>query len=107
MNRPYDTAARSAPGSPRETSVKLQPGPPSASGPSVEYIRVPGPDGVDPIFSISRDTMMDLVLPRVCNGFKPPVRSLLIKKPGAKRGIRYVNVASLRAYMANLESQAS
>lgn len=47
--------------------------------------------------------MLDLVLPRASNGFKPPVKSVLIKKPGATRGARYVSVESLLAYMKNLE----
>ena len=89
------------------TPVDLQLGPKSASGPEVEYIRVPGPDGVDPIFSMNRDTVLDLVLPRARNGYKPPVKSVVIKSPGMKRGRRFVSVQSLRSYFSSLEAQAS
>jgi hypothetical protein len=47
--------------------------------------------------------MISVVVPMACNDFKPPVKSVLIKRPGAKRGSRYVNVASLRAYMQSME----
>lgn len=88
--------------------VKGKPvGPESAVGPSVEYVRIPGPYGICPITSMKRESMLNLVMPRQCNDFRPPVKSVLIKRPGAKRGSRYINAQSLRDFMASLEAQAS
>jgi hypothetical protein len=42
------------------------------------------------------------VLPCPANGGKPPVRSCLLKKRGAARGIRLIDLASLEAHLNGL-----
>ena len=46
--------------------------------------------------------MRRLTCPQVVNDFKPPVKSKLVKFPGARRGRRMVDCASMRAWLASL-----
>jgi hypothetical protein len=64
-----------------------------------EYIRLPSPGTKDPCFGLTRSYLNLLILPLKENGFRPPVRSSVLRRPGAKTGVRLVNVASLRAYL--------
>ncbi len=43
--------------------------------------------------------MCELVLPCAANDFKPPVRSVVLRKKGKARGIRLIDCASLMAYI--------
>ena len=42
------------------------------------------------------------VRPRICGNGAPSVKSVVIRKPGAIRGIRLINYLSLMAYLASL-----
>lgn len=44
---------------------------------------------------MSRSGLNALILPTTENGFKPPVRSFVLRKKGAKTGIRLVDYADL------------
>ena len=86
----------------------------SAATPA-EFMRLPKPKARDPIFGFSRSYLNTLVLPCRENGFRPPVRSIVLRKRGAKTGVRLVDLASLRvfleahvepAYRANTASKA-
>lgn len=75
---------------------------------SPEYIRLPPPGLVDPMFGLTRSYLNLLVLPSKENGFKPPVRSSALRQPQSKTGVRLVNVASLRDYLRNqIEAQST
>lgn len=64
-------------------------------------IRLPKPGQADPYFGLARSALNELILPTVRNGFNPPVRSYCLRQPGAKKGIRLVDFASLREYVLN------
>jgi hypothetical protein len=61
----------------------------------VEYLRV---DDITNAFSISRGFLFPLLL-----SDPPKVKSVHILQPGKSRGIRLVNVQSLRDYLATYE----
>ena len=67
--------------------------------------RIPGPGCADPFFGCKRTFWKQQVLPNAQNNFKPPIRSILIKQPGAKRGIRLILFESARAFFDALASK--
>ncbi len=70
-----------------------------------EYIRLPGPRERDPIFGLSRTFLNSLVLPTPLNDFQPPVRSFVLRRPGARTGVRLILVSSLRDYIGGHEQE--
>jgi hypothetical protein len=61
------------------------------------YVRLPRPGARCPWTGLSRGTMNELIL-----GPDAPVRSLVITRPGAHRGIRLIEFASLLQYLDGL-----
>lgn len=61
------------------------------------YVRLPKPPARCPVSSICRSTMISLI-----SGAAPLVKSKVLKQPGAKRGIRLVDTASLLTYLDSL-----
>jgi len=71
-----------------------------------EWVRLPKPGKRCPLTGLSRTTLNELVVPCPANNHLPPVKSAVIKKRGAMRGIRLISYDSLTAYLGNLcESQ--
>jgi hypothetical protein len=71
-----------------------------------EFLRLPKSRERDGIAGLSRSSLNALILPTKANGFKPPVRSIVLRKAGALRGVRLIVVDSLRDYLyANLATQ--
>jgi hypothetical protein len=64
-----------------------------------EYLRMPRANQRDPLFGLSRSHLYELVLPTVANDWTPPVRSVVLRRAGAKSGVRLVHVNSLRAFL--------
>jgi hypothetical protein len=65
------------------------------------YIRLPRPHDRCPHTGLSRSGMTDLCVPGKNNNFKPPVKSLYLKKdPTVKRAVRLVDFQSLLDYLA-------
>jgi hypothetical protein len=64
-----------------------------------ETIRLPKVGGHDPYFGLTRSFINALVLPTAENKFKPPVRSFVIRRRGAKTGVRLVDYQSLRDFI--------
>jgi hypothetical protein len=64
-----------------------------------EFIRYPKPRTRCEKTNLSRTKMCELVLPCAANDFKPPVRSVVLRKKGKARGIRLIDYASLMAYI--------
>jgi len=62
-------------------------------------MRLPRSGQADPITGLRRSTLNDLILPTAANGFKPPVRSIVLRKPGRSRGCRLIDVSSLLAFL--------
>lgn len=70
----------------------------------VVTFRIPRPKEVDPFFGGTRTFWLQLVLRTKGNGFKPEVESVVIKKPGASRGMRFVVFESAAAYFQKLRA---
>ena len=66
---------------------------------AAEYIRLPKGGTRDPIFGLPRTVLNELILPCPANKGCPPVRSVVLRRRGARTGIRLVDVDSLRAYL--------
>ena len=63
-----------------------------------EFIRLPKL-GLCPFSGLSRSKIYTLILPHEDNDFRPPVRSLSLRKPGQIKGTRLVVLESLLAYL--------
>jgi hypothetical protein len=64
----------------------------------------------DPYFGAARTFWNARILPNADNNFKPPVRSIVVKEPGSKRGCRFILFESAKAYfdaLANNQNQAA
>jgi hypothetical protein len=71
--------------------------------PWIEFLRLPKPGSLCPICGLSRSFLNSLILPTEANGFKPPVKSFVLRKRGARTGVRLVSWESLRAYILQNE----
>ena len=71
-----------------------------------EFIRLPKPGSREPFTGLSRSKLNQLILPSAENGFKPPVRSVVLRKRGAIRGVRLIFLDSLIGYIRE-EAKAS
>jgi hypothetical protein len=63
-----------------------------------EYIRLPK-SGPCPITGLTRSKLYDLISPNEDNGFKPPVTSVSLRKPGQTKGTRLIVLQSLLDYL--------
>jgi hypothetical protein len=63
-----------------------------------EFFRLPAKG--QRIYGLTRSTINELVLPTEANNHRPPVKSLVIKKRHAIRGIRLIHRESFLAYLA-------
>lgn len=70
------------------------------------FIRLPAPTARCPYTGLSRTTLTELTVPSKENGYRPPVKSHLLAAPGAKRGIRIIDLESLMAYLSGLGATA-
>jgi hypothetical protein len=78
------------------------------SEPPGDWLRLPQPGVKLSGYGLHRGTLNELILPCEENDYKPPVRSVVIKKRGAVRGIRLIHRPSLDVYLARLaEEQAT
>ena len=64
--------------------------------------RLPRVGTTDPFFGCARTFWNARVLPNAGNNFKPPIRSVVVAQPGAKRGVRLIVFASARSYVEEL-----
>lgn len=67
-----------------------------------EWVRLPSPKGRCPHTGLSRSTLCELSVPCESNNGVPPVKSVVLKKRGAVRGIRLLSYDSLMTYLAGL-----
>lgn len=73
-----------------------------------EFLRLPRTGQRDAIFALSRSHWNQLILPCKANNFRPRIKSICVRKPGAIRGVRLISIASARAFFAKLlEEQES
>ena len=64
-----------------------------------EYMRLPKAGERDPLFGLSRTVLNELVLPCKRNQGRPPVRSVVLRRRGARTGLRLIDLDSLRGYL--------
>lgn len=67
-----------------------------------EFIRLPPPGSRCPYTGLSRSTLNQLILATEANGFTPPVRSHVLRKKGAKTGVRLVVFSDLLNFIRGL-----
>lgn len=71
-----------------------------------EWIRLPATNKADPVTGLKRSFLNHLILPSRANGYKPPVRSVALRRPGNVRGVRLIHLASLLEFIAEQERTA-
>lgn len=64
-----------------------------------EFIRLPTPGSREPYTGLTRSFLNLLILPCDYNNHKPPVRSFVLRKKGAKTGVRLIDAADLFRYI--------
>jgi hypothetical protein len=63
-----------------------------------EFIRLPR-RGPCPFTGLTRSKLYDLISPHEGNGFKPPVKSVSLRKRGQIKGTRLIVLESLLVYL--------
>lgn len=76
---------------------------PVGTPPKPKWIRLPAPSHRCLYPGLSRSTLNELTIPGPANGNKSPVKSVVLRKRGAVRGIRLINYDSLMQYLAELD----
>ncbi|RBP41472.1 hypothetical protein DES53_107304 [Roseimicrobium gellanilyticum] len=69
------------------------------------FIRLPKSPAQCPLTGLSRSALNELILPCAANGYKPPVKSIVLKKKHAVRGVRLIHVGSLLNYLNSLNGE--
>lgn len=64
-----------------------------------EFMRLPPSGKTDPIFGLKRSFLNSLILPCSDNNWRPPVKSIVLRRKRARKGVRLIEIASLRAYI--------
>ena len=67
-----------------------------------EWLRLPAPGERCRYTGLSRSTLNELTIPGRTNGEMPPVKSVVLRKRGALRGIRLISYDSLMHFLAGL-----
>jgi len=71
-----------------------------------EFIRLPKAGALCPYSGLSRSFLNSLVLPGPQNDYRPPVRSIPLRKRGAQKGVRVIVWSSLKAWIYAQEAPA-
>lgn len=69
-----------------------------------EWLRLPAPGARCRFTGLSRGTLNELIIAGPANEGRPPVKSVVLRKRGALRGIRLINYDSLMQYLEGLAS---
>ena len=67
-----------------------------------EWLRLPAPGARCRFTGLSRSTLNELTIAGPANEGTPPVKSVVLRKRGALRGIRLISYDSLMTYLAAL-----
>ncbi|MBI2512195.1 MAG: hypothetical protein HYV96_09450 [Opitutae bacterium] len=67
-----------------------------------EWLRLPAPGSRCRFTGLSRSTLNELTIPGPANAGTPPVKSVVLRKRGALRGIRLISYDSLMGYLNEL-----
>lgn len=76
---------------------------PSPADVHPEWLRLPAPGTRCRFSGLSRSTLNELTIPGPANDGHPPVKSVVLRKRGALRGIRLISYDSLMGYLAGLD----
>jgi hypothetical protein len=85
-----------------QMTTTLQPASPVTETIKPEWLRLPAPGTRCRFTGLSRGTLNELSIPCPANDHKPPVKSVVIRKRGAVRGIRLISYDRLMAHLENL-----
>ena len=66
----------------------------------LDLMRLPRARQRGPIFGLSRSFLNELILGCPKNQHRPPVRPVVLRRRGARTGVRLIDFDSLRAYSA-------
>ncbi|MEI6071527.1 MAG: hypothetical protein WCS31_07025 [Verrucomicrobiae bacterium] len=72
-----------------------------------EFFRLPRAGCRDPLTGLSRSMLNLLVLPCKENGFRPPIKSISLRRKGTLRGARLVSTSSTLEFLRRLEAEQS
>ena len=64
-----------------------------------EFLRLPKPGSRCQVTGLTRSGINELVLPCESNDFRPPVKSVSLRKRGAAKGVRLIVYQSLVDYL--------
>lgn len=67
-----------------------------------EWLRLPAPGSRCRFTGLSRSTLNELTIPGPANDGTPSVKSVVLRKRGALRGIRLISYDSLMGYLSDL-----
>jgi hypothetical protein len=73
--------------------------------PEPEWLRLPKSGTRCPFSGMARSGLNELVLPCAANGNCPPVRSIVLRKPGRRHGVCLISAHSLREYLDGLAAE--
>jgi len=73
--------------------------PPRETNFNREFLRLPPVGQRCPVTGLSRAALNAWILPTDANGGNPPVKSFVIRQPGARTGIRLISYPHLRAFI--------
>jgi hypothetical protein len=66
---------------------------------TAEFMRLPPAGEPDPIFGLKRGFLNLLILPCRANDWRPPVKSIILRRKRARKGVRLIDIASLRQFI--------
>ena len=69
------------------------------------YVPMPSGTETERYSGLKRGRLNTLILPCEANGYRPPVKSISLKPPGALKGKRLIVLASLLSFLAKLENE--
>ena len=93
------SGGRTAPPTPAANGVKLR----LRNAPLT--FRLPRQGETDPYFSLNRSAWNELILPTAANSYRPPIKSIVERKPGNAKGRRLIVFASARLHFERLLAQ--
>jgi len=64
-----------------------------------EFLRLPKSPALCPYSGLSRSKLNELILPCAANDFRPPVKSISLRKRGQAKAVRLVVYDSLMTYL--------
>jgi hypothetical protein len=74
----------------------------ASESPKPEWLRLPAPGERCRYSGLSRSTLNELTIAGPGNECRPPVKSVVLRKRGAMRGIRLISYDSLMSYLGSL-----